>query len=65
MLQPQTHVYWIRDFAYEDGMGWVKLSWGPPEVSTDQTAIIPVRPGHLLKLPDMMRIAAEASRPIP
>jgi len=67
MLQPQDHIYWIRAFTYEgtNQDAWVKLSWGPPEVSSDQTAFIPVRPKHLRKLPEMHRIAAEASRPIP
>jgi hypothetical protein len=61
LVQPQDHVYWICGFDYDHGVA--KLTWGPPEVSPRGVATIPVRPWHLLKLPDMVRIAAEASRP--
>jgi hypothetical protein len=65
LVQPQEHIYWIREFTYEgpDQAAWVKLSWGPPEVSSEKTAFIPVQPKHLRKLTEMHRIAAEASRP--
>jgi hypothetical protein len=63
LLQPKDHVYWIRDIGYEGPKPYVRLSWHPPEVTSTWDTYIPVRPDHLKKLNDMLRIAAEASRP--
>jgi hypothetical protein len=64
LLQPQNHVYWINAFRYVQGECWVHLTWLPAKPESALASIIPVRPWHLLKLPDMVRIAAESSRPI-
>lgn len=63
MLQPQDHIYWIHSFRTHGTVSHVMVTWGPPETRDRSGGLIPIRPTHVVKLPDMLRLAAEASRP--